>query len=93
MADNDDRLGGAKPCDNQLMRGIRRVQGTAAREPGQGSRTTDSGTGTVSSVNSSHTHPPLFGTAKEEPNQGSRTPDSGAGGCASLEGRGTMEQK
>ena len=82
----------SKPCNDQLMRSVKRVQGTAAREPGQGERTADSGTGTVSATNSVG-RSPLFGTAKEEPNQGARTPDSGAGGCASLEGRGTMEKK
>jgi hypothetical protein len=35
----------------------------------------------------------LQGSAKPQPDQGQRTADSGAGGCASLEGRGTMEQK
>lgn len=92
MAYNDDSLS-RKPCNNELMRGVKRVQGTAAREPGQRERTADSGTGTASSVNSRNTLPPLLGTAKEEPNQGARTPDSGAGGTNSLAGRGTMEQK
>lgn len=35
----------------------------------------------------------LQGTAAPQPDQGTRTADSGAGGTASLEGRGTMEQK
>lgn len=35
----------------------------------------------------------LHGEAAPQPDQGTRTPDSGADGCASLEGRGTMEQK
>ena len=35
----------------------------------------------------------LHGNAAPEPDQGERKPDSGADGTASLEGRGTMEQK
>lgn len=84
----------SKPCNNELIRKVRQIHGTAAPQPGQGARTSDSGAGgCASSVNSRNTLPPLFGTAKEQPNQGARTSDSGAGGCASLEGRGTMEQK
>lgn len=93
MANNTNVLSGETPCNNELMRGVKRVQGTAAREPGQRERTADSGTGTASAQNSTFRVNPLFGTAKEEPNQGARVPDSGAGGTASLAGRGTMEQK
>lgn len=86
-------LSGGKPCNDAQMHKLAKAQGIAASQPGQGTRTTDPGTGTASDVNSSHMHPPLFGSAKDEPNQGTRTAKSGAGGCASLEGRGTMEEK
>lgn len=84
---------GDRSTPRNVIEGVRRVQGTAAPQPGQGARTTDSGTGTASSVNSYNTLRPLFGNAAEEPNQGPRPARSGAGGTARLEGRGTMEQK
>lgn len=91
MGNNNEDFDRSEPeC---IIEDLGRVQGTAAREPGQGPRSVARANGTADYANSHNTLPPLFGNAKEEPNQGPRNSRSGAGGTARLEGRGTMEQK